>query len=104
MDKKYTPTDEHVTDVCEDTLAYPRTIGVVDALWTLITSQSREVQEAIAKRLNALAGTTTSRPAYTAEELNARIDEAEAQMTSGDVLEGEAVHESMRNYIKSMAV
>lgn len=36
--------------------------------------------------------------------LNALIDEAEAQMMSGDVLGGEIVHDSMRNYIKSMAV
>lgn len=103
MNKKYTVADEHVAGVSEDALAYPRTIGVADALWALITAQSQEVQEVIAERLNALVGTNASRPAYTAEELNARIDEAEAQMMSGDVLDGEAVHDSMRNYIKSMA-
>lgn len=51
-----------------------------------------------------IAGVSEDVPAYTADELNARIDEAEAQMMSGDVLGGEMVHDSMRNYIKSMAV
>lgn len=62
------------------------------------------MQEVIAERLYALVGPKASRPAYTAEELNARIDEAETQMMSGDVLGAEMVHDSMRNYIKSMAV
>lgn len=51
-----------------------------------------------------VAGVSEDVLAYTAEELNARIDEAETQMMSGDVLDGEMVHDRMRNYIKSMAV
>lgn len=39
MNKKYIPIDEHVAGVSEDALAYSRTIGVADALWTLITAQ-----------------------------------------------------------------
>ncbi|MDO4211684.1 MAG: hypothetical protein Q4D23_08235 [Bacteroidales bacterium] len=89
MDKKYTAADEHVAGVSEDVLAYPRTIGVADALWALITAQSQEVQEIIAERIDALRSNPKPAPfaAYrmyhTREAINKRFDEFEDTMIGG---------------------
>lgn len=67
MNKKYIPIDEHVAGVSEDALSYPRTIGVADALWALITAQSLEVQEVIAERIDALRSNHKAAPSALAE-------------------------------------
>lgn len=91
MDKKYIPTDEHAAGVSEDVLAYPRTIGVADALWALITAQSQEVQEIIAERIDALRSNHKAAPSaayrmyHTHEAINKRFDEFEQTMNEKTV-------------------
>lgn len=91
MDKKYTDADEHIAGVSEDVLAYPRTIGVADALWALITAQSQEVQEVIAERIDALRSSHEAAPSaayrmyHTREAIHTRFDEIEQTMNEKTV-------------------
>lgn len=91
MDKTYNTTDEQVAGVSEDVLAYSRTIGVADALWTLITAQSQEVQDVIAERINVMRSKQKVVPSaayrmyHTREAINTRFEEFEQTMVEGKV-------------------
>lgn len=103
MSKKYTIPEEDSQIVSEPAAIMNPRIGVADALWTLILNQSEDVQNIIADRLGRLRKSHNVSD-YTIDEINARIDEAEAQILSGDVLSGEEVHSRMRDYINSIAL
>lgn len=98
MAKEYTYPEEKPQMVSEDVAVNYPSIGIADAIWTLIVNQTAEVQTIIAERLNDLRCKTIVKP-YTLEELNSRIDEAEQQMICGDVVSGEKVHNRMRTNI-----
>lgn len=98
---KYEHTEETPQMAKEDiAISYPSN-SIVDAIWTLIVNQTEEVQELIADRLNKHHKRATVKP-YTIAELNSRIDAAEQQMSNGDVVPGEEVHNRMRNLINSI--
>lgn len=101
MAKDYTYPEEQPQMVSEDGAVNYSSIGIADAIWTLIINQTSEVQTIIAERLNNLRCKTIIKP-YTLEDLNSRIDEAEQQMICGDVESGEIVHTRMRNLINSL--
>lgn len=101
MAKEYTYPEEKPQIVSEDVAVNYQSIGIADAIWTLIINQTAEVQAIIAERLSNLRCRTSVKP-YTLEELNSRIDEAEQQMICGDIVSGEKLHTRMRNLINSL--
>ncbi len=87
----------------------PNAISTVDALWTLIQSQTKAVRKALAKRIldeeaklddsqKSAKARQKAKP-YTLEELNARIDCAEADIAAGRVISRAEASERMKNHI-----
>lgn len=101
MAKKYTYPEEEPQMACEDIAVSYSPNGIADAIWTLIVNQTVEVQTILAERLNNLRSRSEVKP-YTIEELNSRIDEAEQQMSCGEIVSGEQVHARMRNLINNL--
>ena len=98
MAKEYTYPEEKPQMVSENVAVNYPSIGIADAIWTLIVNQTAEVQTIIAERLNHLRSKTSVKP-YALEELNSRIDEAEQQMVCVDVVPCEQVNTDMRTNI-----
>ncbi|WP_018665895.1 hypothetical protein [Bacteroides gallinarum] len=77
-----------------------RDISVTDNLEVL-----RTVRRAYCRALGRVAesaGKEDNLPVYTVEELNARIDEAEAEFENGEGIPSEVAHRRMKQFIAEL--
>ena len=102
MDKKYTLTVES-PQVVSDTVSSYNAGKVIEVY---VPTTGRYTEEELAQKLSDYARTLVNQKPqlepYTMEELNTRIDEAEAEIETGNVLPGTMVHAQMQDYINSL--
>ena len=106
----------NMNTTAQATTVTPGIITPVDALWTLIQSQTKAVRKALVKRILDEEAKLDARQAklgnsqqsakarqkakpYTLEELNARIGCAEADIAAGRVISRAEASERMKNHI-----
>lgn len=104
MNKEYNLVNDQQNETNESAIEYGSNLRIADALWTIIANQSSEVQTIISERLSQLRNESSFYQPYTLQEITQRIDEAEEQLLSGDVLHGDDVHKRIRDFINKQVL